>query len=178
MKIGQWRIRGDWGHLVFILGIATITVFYLVDVVSVSMNINNIILVLPLAILLLGLALIVIFRCLHFERVDTSDGSTNRGNAEPVVEQEKKMTAEDLEPEQSIENIVRAFFLLVGVGAYVALYEIIGLDAATFLFVLGSLFLLGVRGWLFVPFYSVIFTFIVVGGVNLLLSYPMPMLLF
>lgn len=165
----------DPGHIVFLAVVALITVAYLREVVTVSTHINNIILVVPLAILLLVLTAVLLAHGVVARRRaagkaaprDVTAAPGARSGAEPAAEPGAEIAA------QSGDDIRRALVLLGALGAYTWLYDIIGLDVATFLFVAGGLLLLGIRGRVFVPVFATIFTVVVVGGADLLLHYPM-----
>lgn len=163
MQIFQPRTYKAWGHLAFICFVALVTGIYVADVLSVSTSTNNIILVVPLGILLLGLAAALV--------IGTARGIL--AAAAPDAPPEPPRQPEPGETIQTGRDLVRALILLAGLGVYVLIYGLIGLDVATFLFVLGALLLLEVRGWFFVPAFAAIFTVIVVGGADLLLHYPM-----
>lgn len=167
MRLGPWKIEVEYGHLALIAVIAGVTGFYLADTLQVSRHTNNIILVVPLSLLLLGLCLLVITQCIRLHKVRTP---------KPAAKPEDE--PDGLEQEQSSMDLLRAFLLLVGVGVLVMIYPLIGLDVATLLFMMFALLLLGVRGWLFVPIYAASFTWVVVGGASWLLPYPLPTLLF
>ncbi len=167
MRLGPWKIEVEYGHLALVVVIAGVTGFYLADTLQVSRNTNNTILVVPLSLLLLGLCLLVFTQCIRPHKADT-----------PKPAEEPADEADGLEQEQSPMDLLRAFLLLVGVGALVMFYPLIGLDVATLLFMIFALVLLGVRGWLFVPIYATSFTLVVVGGASWLLPYPLPTLLF
>lgn len=167
MKIFNRKITAEWEHIAFITAIALITAFYLYDVVNVSMNRNNVILVLPLAILVLGLCVILLIKAVRIETVTATK--------KVEVSTESSADPETGEVKQTPANVLRALAMLVLLGAYVFTYPFLGLDVATFFFVFISLVLLGHRNWFFVLTYSLIFTFVVIGGSLWLLSYPMPM---
>ena len=152
-----------WGGILFVLVMATVVGLYLYDVVNVSMNRNNVILVLPLSILVLALCLLVVIRTL-----------LRRDNLEA---ERPEVEALGTETRQSTPDLIRALLLLALLGLYVFSYRIIGFDTATFVFMVVALVLLGHRKPVFVLGYSLVFTLVVVGGARLLLSYPMPMLL-
>mgnify|MGYP000627248289 CR=1 FL=1 len=165
------RLSVGWGAIGFVLLIAVITGLYLFDTVSVSMNRNNVILVLPLSILVLLLSVVVIVRNIRFSPDDT--------DAESVTSADDGKAADTAaaEVKQSVPDMLRALVLLGLLGVFVFSYRIIGFDVATFIFIASSLLLLGHRNWLFVLLYSLFFTLVVIGGAMWLLSYPMPMLI-
>ncbi len=158
----------DAGHIAFVAAIALVTGVYLWDVLRVSTHINNIILVLPLGILLLVLAAVLLASSVMARRRGAGAQTPPKAPSEPS----EPPTGAEI-AEQSGDDIKRALILLAGLGAYVWLYDIVGLDVATFIFVAGAMLLLGIRGAVFVPVFSAIFTVIVVGGADLLLHYPM-----
>ncbi len=167
MSSTQRRLSIGWGAIAFVLLIAVITGLYLFDTVSVSMNRNNVILVLPLSILVLALCALVIIRNIRFSSPGQEKPTIDDGEVDPA----------SAEVEQSLPDMFRALILLGLLGVYVFSYQVIGFDAATFIFIAVSLFLLGHRNWVFVLVYSLIFTLVVIGGAMWLLSYPMPMLI-
>lgn len=167
MRLGPWKIEVEYGHLALVAVIAGVTGFYLTDTVQVSRNTNNIILVVPLALLLLGLCVLVFTQCIRLQKA---------GTPEPIAQPADE--SDNQEQEQSPMDLLRAFLLLMGVGALVIGYPLIGLDVATLLFMVFALVLLGVRGWLFIPIYAASFTLVVVGGASWLLPYPLPTFLF
>ena len=173
MQIGNWRIVADWGHIAFATVIAAITWWYFQDVTSTSMNRNNIILVYPLSLLILGLTGISIIRSIHIRRVPQETGSVKTKLDTLAVAKVEDDGPQTNEQEQSPFDMVRALILLILLGGFVFSYSIIGLDVATFIFIVLGLLLLGYRRWWFVLVYALGFTFVVIGGATLLLSYPM-----
>ncbi|WP_167855991.1 tripartite tricarboxylate transporter TctB family protein [Natronospirillum operosum] len=174
MQLGNWRLDADWGHLAFATVIAGITWWYFQDVTGTSMNRNNIILVYPLSLMILGLYGVTLIKSIRIHRT-AGDADTTKPEPDPAV------AAEDDEPqtneqEQSLFDMVRALILLLMLGGFVFSYNIIGLDVATFVFIALSLVLLGYRRWWFVLVYALVFTVFVIGGARFLLSYPMPTL--
>lgn len=174
MRIGDWHLRADWGHVAFASTMAAVTLAYLIDTVSTSMKTNNVLLVLPLAVLILALYVCLIVRSVKLERFRAANGlSATDTEGDGASRAESGGHSPDGQTVQSPSDLRNALVLLIGLGAYVALFQIIGLDVATFLFVAGGLVLLGVRRPLFVVLYAAIFTLVVVGGARLLLYYPM-----
>lgn len=164
MRLGQWKIEADWGHLTFATAMAVCTIVYVVDVISVSTHLNNTILVVPLSGLLISLYLILLARSVSINRANDLSGSEALGSADDAAE---------VGEEQSRLDLVKSMILLGALGVYAFTYEFIGLDVATFLFVAGALILLDVRRPLFIPLYAAAFTVVVIGGADWLLHYPM-----
>jgi hypothetical protein len=67
------RYTVDWGHLVFLAIIAVAVLWYLLDAMSVSLNIHNLLLVAPLAVLALCLCLVIAPQCFHREDLQSKD---------------------------------------------------------------------------------------------------------
>ena len=173
MQIGNWRIAADWGHIAFATVIAGITWWYFQDVTSTSMNRNNIILVYPLSLIILGLSGISIIKSIRIRREPRETGPAKTQQDTLAVAEVEKDGPQTNEQEQSPFDMLRALVLLMLLGGFVFSYSIIGLDVATFIFIVLSLLLLGYRRWWFVLIYALAFTFVVIGGATLLLSYPM-----
>lgn len=171
MQIRNWRITGDWGHVTFATVIAMVTWWYFQDVTETSMNRNNIILVYPLSIMLLALYVVVLLKTITVRNASKADDRTTK----PLkgVESDGPQTNEQ---DQSLFDMFRALMLLLLLGGFVFSYNVIGLDMATFIFIASSLFLLGYRRWWFIGLYALVFTLVVIGAADLLLSYPMPMM--
>lgn len=168
MRHSNQKVHVEWGQLAFATFIAVVAAYYLYDITSVSMNINNIILVVPLTIIILGLYVVLAWKCV---RVDVAPVAET---AAPVEHEDPQMQ----DKPQTRGDMIRAAVLLAGVGVYVSFYQLIGLDVATFAFMVAAMFLLGVQGKVLIAVYASIFTVVVIGGAHLLLPYPMPMALF
>jgi hypothetical protein len=166
MRLGRWNIEADWGHLVFATAMAAVTLAYVADVISVSTHLNNTILVVPLAMLLLALYLMLLAKSIRLDRPHKTeaDGTKHQTPAPDPTE-----PAED----QSRLDLFKSMILLAALGVYAFTYEWVGLDVATFLFVAAALVLLDVRRPVFVPLYAAVFTVVVIGGADWLLHYPM-----
>lgn len=175
MQLGNWRLAADWGHIAFATVIAGFTWWYFQDVTGTSMNRNNIILVYPLSLMILGLYGITLIKSIRIRRTSGEAQSTDsEPETEAATEDEGPQTNEQ---EQSLFDLFRALALLLLLGAFVFSYTTIGLDVATFVFIALSLVLLGYRRWWFVLVYALVFTFAIVGGARFLLSFPMPTLI-
>lgn len=172
MRIGRWKLQADWGHVAFVTGMVVVIGLYLADAARVSVSVGNLALVLPGAVLAVVLYLGIVAGAVRIER----DGAPAAA-AENAAAAEAE--ADEVEGfQQTRGDLLRAVVLGVGLGVYVLLYPLLRLEPATFLFIAGALWLLGVRRPLFVLVYAAVFTAIVIGGARALLSYPMPMLFF
>jgi hypothetical protein len=165
--IGGRSIRVDWGHLAFLTAMVAAIAFYLVDALSVSTKLENVALVLPASIFAFILYVGIAATAIRVERCDHQSASAKGGDG-----------GGGEGDEQSTAELIRAAILMLGLGAYVVLYPVLGLEPATFLFIASGLWLLGMRRPVFVLIYGVIFTVVVIGGSRALLSYPMPLAFF
>ena len=75
------------------------------------------------------------------------------------------------------QALAKPIALMALTGVYVVIIEFVGLDIASFAFLIVVLILLGERRPFFVLCYALIFTLIVVGGTGALIPYPIPMTL-
>ena len=64
-EMGDRRSRYviDWGHLIFLAAIGAWVLWYLLDAMSASLNIHNLLLVAPLAVVSLCLCLVILPQC-------------------------------------------------------------------------------------------------------------------
>ena len=74
MRIRGHEYRVDWAHLVFVTLMAAAVLWYLLDARSVSLKVNNILLVQPLALFALLMYLLILPQC--FRRADAGSGGS------------------------------------------------------------------------------------------------------
>ncbi|MEQ9071777.1 MAG: hypothetical protein RLO18_33890, partial [Gimesia chilikensis] len=161
MRIGNYVIRAAWGHIAFATSLMAIAGIYMQDVLSVSMRINNVILITPTVILLFVLYLSLLVTEIHIQRADTAVQEVAKTEPEKTV-YEKQRNARLI--------LLKTVAIMIGLGGYVFIYPLIGLDVATLLFMLFTLLVQGERRLSILGFYAVAFTAIVVGGARALLS--------
>ena len=159
MVLFRYRVSADWGHIAFVTAIAVICLIYVIDTLSVSHHINNTILVVPAAGLILLLYVWVVISEIRIRRVDPDVGNG----------QDQAISMEDK------QALAKSIALMALTGAYVFFTEFVGLDIASFVFLILVLILLGERRPLFILCYALIFTLVVVGGTGALIPYPIPM---
>ena len=161
MVLFRYRVSAEWGHIAFVTAIAITCLIYIFDTLSVSHHINNIILVVPFAGLTLLLCVWVVISGIRIRRVipDVTNG------------QDQTIGTEDK------QALAKPIALMALTGVYVVIIEFVGLDIASFAFLIVVLILLGERRPFFVLCYALIFTLIVVGGTGALIPYPIPMTL-
>jgi len=142
--------KHDYGDFIVLMGLAGFTLWYLLDAIRVSATPQNLLLILPLAVIVLAIiALELILRIKH--------GSLFRSSEE--------------EPLHKTLPVVGLF------AVYVLSLEAIGFDIATVAFLALFLILKGERNWLLVGGYSVAFGLSVAFFFSQMLPYPMTLLL-
>ena len=119
--------------------------------VSASVSMNNLIVVVPVAIVLIVLAVTIIGGAL------LSSTPSEETSGQPVWG--------DL-------------MLLTGFAVFCYALTKVGFDIATFLFVWGGVVMSGGRGWWQPPLFSALFTILLVKGFGALFPYPMMTLVF
>ncbi|MEH6724903.1 MAG: tripartite tricarboxylate transporter TctB family protein [Hyphomicrobiales bacterium] len=154
MDVKKRRIV-EWGHLILICAMAAIMIGYLIDTRSVSLKLNNLMLVQPAA--LFGLVLIALILPQIFPKVSEDDVP------DAALRREKKI------------EVARVALLTAAFGVFVFSLETFGFDVATFVFVAIALYICGERKYWLIGTYSLIFTIVVVLGYQQLVPYPFPM---
>lgn len=150
----------SWGHVAFVLVVAGLSAFYLLDVLSVSTNLNNVILVVPVVALVVVLCLAI--------AVKEIAGRSRRD----VRGDEEARTAGEEGP-----AVRKALAIMGAMGLYVVAYPLVGIDVATLAFMVFALFVQGVRRPSVLIVYPVVFSLVVVWGAKKLLPYPLPVAL-
>ncbi|MBD3897961.1 tripartite tricarboxylate transporter TctB family protein [Halomonas sp. ML-15] len=140
----------DYGDLLVLMALAGFTLWYLFDAIRVSSAVQNLLLILPLALIVLTIVLL-----------------------ELVVRLRKGtlLARPEDEPLRQTLPVVGLF------AAYVISLETLGFDVATVLFIAAFLVLKGERNWLLLGGYSLAFGFGVAFFFALMLPYPMHMLI-
>lgn len=161
MRIGRHRYTIDYGHLALITLIAAAVFWYLLDARSVSLSINNLLLVQPVALFALAMYLFVVPQCFH--RVDAKVVATAAREPDPL--------APVLPTERS--DIIRMTTLGAALGLLVFLVDVIGFDIGIFLFTATAMAVCGERR----PFHLVAFSLAVtlagIYGFRALIPFPM-----
>lgn len=156
------RYEVDWGHLAFVAAIAAAVSWYLLDAMSVSLNIHNLLLVAPLAVLALCLCIVILPQCVH------------RRGAEPLASGEDPRAAVSA-PLRSDDgkNLLMIGAVTLSLGLYVSLLNVIGFDVATCLFVFAVMLICGERRPIPLIVYPLLVALVLVSGFRALLPYPM-----
>lgn len=159
------RIRGheysvDWTHLIFITIVAGFVLWYVFDARSVSLSVNNLLLVQPLAIFALIMYLMIVPQC--FRRADR--------------EPEAAAAADDpLQPALPTESreLVRVAIIGVALGVFVFSLNIVGFDIAIWLFALVTMMVCGERRPIPLLIFPLAVALAAVYGFRALMPYPM-----
>lgn len=152
-----------WGHLAFLTVAAAFAAWYASDAFMASATLQNLILIVPGAVLCIGLAVFLVLREVRAQPAP-QETPAEEASADEVAE------ADEAGPAARDERIPPLMLAMLGI--YVAAMVWLGFDIATFLFVAASLRLLGKRNWLVIVGYSALFTFVVIAGMGQLVSLP------
>jgi hypothetical protein len=152
----------DWGHLLFLAIIAGLVIWYLQDAISVSTNPNNLLLILPVGIVVLGFCAAVVPQCLK------RDNPSRKVKAHVM----KELSADELRTADRKKLIVIGG-MAASLGLYVLLLNIIGFDVATVLFAGAAMFVCGERRPLRLAIYAVLVGGLLTWGFHALLPFPM-----
>ncbi|MBA2777757.1 tripartite tricarboxylate transporter TctB family protein [Billgrantia kenyensis] len=144
--------KRDYGDLLVLMALAGFTLWYLMDAIRVSSAIQNLLLILPLSLLVLGIVLLEVVLRLKQGTLLTRPG-------------------DEAEPLHRTLPVVGLF------AAYVISLETLGFDVATVLFIALFLLMKGERNWLLLIGFSLAFGFGTAFFFAYMLPYPMPMLL-
>jgi hypothetical protein len=161
MRIRGHEYRVDWTHLVFITLIAAFVLWYWFDARSVSLSVNNLLLVQPLAIFALLMYLLIVPQC--FRRADR------------VEEPEAPAVDDPLAPALPTERkeLGRVALLGVALGLLVLSLNLLGFDIAIWLFALATMAICGERRPVPLAVYPLAVTLVTVYGFRALMPYPM-----
>jgi len=161
MRIRGHAYRVDWAHLAFVTLITAAVIWYLFDARSVSLSVNNLLLLQPLAILAIILYLLIVPQC--FRRAD-------------AVESEDAAAADDpLAPKLPSEGrgLARVAILGLALGAFVFSLNVVGFDIAIWLFALVTMVICGERRPIPLIVYPLAVALVTVYGFRALMPYPM-----
>jgi hypothetical protein len=161
MRFKGHRYAVDWGHLAFVTLIAAAVLWYLFDARSVSLSVNNLLLVEPLAVAALALYLLIIPQC--FRRADL------------IGESEAPAVDDPLAPALPTEAraLIRIGILGAALGLFVFSLNVVGFDIAIWAFALVTMAVCGERRPLALLVYPIAVALVAVYGFRALMSYPM-----
>ena len=161
MRIRGHEYRIDWAHLVFVTLMAAAVLWYLLDARAVSLRINNILLVQPLALFALLMYLLILPQC--FRRADAE--------AEPQAPAVEDPLAPALPTE--FKALARVGILGVALGLLVFSMDTIGFDIAIWLFALATMLICGERRPIPLAIFPAAVAIVAVYGFRALMPYPM-----
>ena len=161
MRIRGHEYRVDWAHLVFVTLMAVAVLWYLLDARAVSLRVNNLLLVEPLAIFALLMYLLILPQC--FRRADAE--------AEPKASAVDDLLAPALPTE--FRALARVGILGVALGLLVFSMDIIGFDISIWLFALATMLICGERRPIPLAVYPLAVAVVAVYGFRALMPYPM-----
>jgi hypothetical protein len=151
--------RIDWSHLSLVSFLAAVVVWYLLDSIHASRRIENLLFVVPAAVVALALC-----AWLYVQIVRTA-----------LSAEESRATPGEAAAPLAVR--LRPVLLLLAFAAYAAAIGLTGFDVSTFVFLLVALLIQGERGWILLAIYPAAFTAVVCYGFRSMLPYSMPMLL-
>lgn len=144
----RWRVA--WGQLALVTTLAGLALAYLLDARSVSLSVNNLLLLQPTALFVLALWGVIAF------------GTIRRAHPE-----------EGPSPRDWIGQL-RVVAMVAVFGVFIASLERIGYDIAIALFVAVGLFIGGERRLLWLLLFPAVFAACVTLGFRALVPYPFP----
>ncbi|MBS7556234.1 tripartite tricarboxylate transporter TctB family protein [Ancylobacter dichloromethanicus] len=162
MRIGRQTYAIDYGHLALITLIAAAVFWYLLDARSVSLSVNNLLLVQPVAIFALAMYLFVLPQC--FRKVDAREAARTASEQDPL--------SRNIPAERS--DMLRMAALSVSLGLLVLLLDTLGFDIAIFLFTLAAMVICGERHPVRLLLFSCAVTLVAIYGFRAMIPYPMP----
>jgi hypothetical protein len=160
VKIGAARLRVDWGHLALVAGLAAFCLWYWLDARSASSSTQNLLLIQPAAVLALALCAVIAWGIVTVER-ETPPGEPPE-SAVPVVRK------------REWRGVLVAGLL----GMLVVAVIPVGFDVATFVFLAAAMYVLGERRAIILIGYSAALAAGLSYGFKVMLSVPVPTLLF
>ena len=167
MKSLTNRYTIDWGHLIFLAIIGSGLLWYLLDAMSVSMNIHNLLLIAPLSIVGLLLCLTIVPQCFQ-STGNEKISKQNSSERSPMA----VLGASDLQTADT-RNLLLIGGVAVSLGAYVFLLDVIGFDIATWLFALAIMFICGERRPSRLIIYPLLVSVLLISAFRALLPFPM-----
>ncbi|HEY9211577.1 MAG TPA: hypothetical protein VIQ29_01850 [Ancylobacter sp.] len=161
MRIGRQSYVIDYGHLALVTLIAAFIIWYILDARSVSLSINNLLLVQPVAIFALAMYLFIVPQCFH--KVDARETAKKPAELDPL--------SPILPSERS--DVIKMAALGASLGLMVFLLDVIGFDIAMFLFVAAAMAICGERRPLHLLLFSLTVTVVAIYGFRALIPFPM-----
>lgn len=153
----KMNVKRHFGELALPIFILAVSVWYLYDAYKAEASTENLLLILPAGVVVIGLCLWI------------AASQLLSAKAEKVTEKKEEKKTETREV-----SVLGAMIILAG---YVLSMNYIGFDLATFLFILALMFLQGERRISMLIGFSLVFAFLVSLFFEYMIPYPMPMLI-
>ncbi|HTH96156.1 MAG TPA: tripartite tricarboxylate transporter TctB family protein [Stellaceae bacterium] len=153
----------DWGHAVFLALVGGAILWYLLDAISVSTDINNLLVVAPISGVALILCLVIIPQLLR------RHGQAVQGKGTSGI---KEMGAAELRSTE-LKHLASIGGVAASLGIYVFMLNVIGFDIATWLFCTAVMFVCGERRPLALATFPLIAAVVLILAFKALLPYPM-----
>lgn len=161
MRIGRKNYVIDYGHLALVTLIAGATIWYIMDARSVSLSVNNLLLVQPVAIFALAMAALIVPQCFHkVGAVDVAKKPVELDPLSPVLPTDRA-------------DVIKMAALGASLGLMVFLLDVIGFDVAMFLFAAAAMAICGERRPLHLLLFSLAVTVVAIYGFKALIPFPM-----
>lgn len=155
------KIRNKYPELILAGLFLVLSCWYLKDAYRASSSTENLLLILPAAVVVIGLCLWIIGRSLFEAFRSDPDRETEQGEDEGKKEKQPV-------------SVLGAMAILAG---FVLSMDWIGFDVATCFFMIALMFLQGERRPLWLGCFPVVFAVLVSLFFEYMIPYPMPMLL-
>jgi len=160
MRIRNQQYVVDWLHLGFVLLVAVAVTLYLIHARHVSMSLNNLLLLQPLAFCALALCVVIVPQCFRRANRPVEDVLLDDDPLAPALPQGGK-------------ELGQIAVLVVALGLMIFTMNIIGFDVAIWLFCVAAMAICGERRPVPLIVYPLAVTLAAVFGFRALMSYPM-----
>jgi hypothetical protein len=170
MRIGGRNYRVDWGHLIVATTVAGLCLAYLLDARRTSLDIQNLLLVQPLALFALLMYLLILPQC--FKPEATSEEERSPAQPAPPAAAPQQPLGNDA-AQLGRGDVLRVGTLAVALGAFVISLNTIGFDIGIWLFSAITMFICGERRPLPLLLYPTALSVLLVYGFRALMPYPM-----
>lgn len=162
MTINEVRARRrPWGHLLFVLLMLAFTVWYFFSAFNASRAASNLIMILPVSAILAVLEIALL--ATEIRRMFAGGPESRRAD-------------EDTKSAKAGER--SKWLYATSMGVFILLIPRIGVEASAFLFMIGTMRLLGSKSWIFTIVYSLIFALVLSYLFVSVMNLTLPSLLF
>lgn len=174
IRLGSLRFEAELGPLIFASVLYGICLAYYLDARSVSLHLQNLLLLTPLFIAISVLYAGILLQSVRIRRVPRP----SPGPGSSPAPGSRQAPSSNQDSGQSRQETLRSLGLIVLFAGYILALPYAGFDVGSMLFVLLTLLWLGERRIARMLVFSVVFPLVVTVAFKNLLPYPMPTLLF